>query len=66
MRVIQMTLDDDLVARVDEVVKKLHTTRSSFLREALRVAINDYKTKEMEARHQKGYENKPVAKDEFS
>jgi metal-responsive CopG/Arc/MetJ family transcriptional regulator len=30
-----MTLDDELVATVDEVVKKLKTTRSAFARKAL-------------------------------
>ncbi len=33
MRRVQMTIDEDLVVAVDEVVKKLKTTRSSFTRE---------------------------------
>lgn len=36
MRTIQMTLDDELVEAVDQVVKKLKTTRSAFTRMALR------------------------------
>ena len=39
MRTIQMTLDDNLVASVDRVVKKLKTTRSAFTRKALKDAI---------------------------
>ncbi len=39
MRTIQMTLDDELVAAVDVVVKKLKTTRSAFARKALKEAI---------------------------
>ena len=39
MRTIQMTLDDDLVAAVDNIVKKLKTTRSAFARKALKDAI---------------------------
>ncbi len=38
MRTIQMTLDDDLVATVDQVVKKLKTTRSTF--DAINFALN--------------------------
>jgi metal-responsive CopG/Arc/MetJ family transcriptional regulator len=39
MRKIQMTLDDELVAVVDSVVKQLKTTRSAFTRKALKDAI---------------------------
>ena len=39
MRTIQMTLDDELVATVDQVVKKLKTTRSAFARRALSDAV---------------------------
>lgn len=39
MRTIQMTLDDDLVATVDMVVKKLKTTCSAFAHKALGSAI---------------------------
>jgi len=39
MRTIQMTLDENLVASVDRVVKKLKTTRSAFTRKALKDAI---------------------------
>lgn len=36
---MQMTLDEDLPATVDRVVKELKNTRSSFTRDALRAAI---------------------------
>ena len=39
MRTIQMTLDDDLVQTVDEIVRALNTTRSAFTRKALQEAI---------------------------
>ena len=39
MRTIQMTLDDELVERVDEIVREQKTTRSAFTRKALRDAI---------------------------
>lgn len=61
-----MTLSDDLVREVDEVAKKLHTTRSGFARAALRKAVRQYNFYRMELKHRKGYERLPADKDEFS
>jgi len=66
MRTIQMTLDDDLVAAVDNVVKKMKTTRSAFTRKALRDAIKQVNESMLEEKHKRGYEQSPVAKSEFS
>lgn len=65
MRTIQMTLDDELVATVDKIVKELKTTRSAFARKALRDAIRQVNVNMLEKRHKKGYERYPVAKTEF-
>ena len=61
-----MTLDDDLVASVDRVVKKLKTTRSAFTRKALKDAIKQVNIDMLEKKHKKGYELHPVGKTEFS
>lgn len=66
MRMVQMTLDDELVEAVDKVVEDLKTTRSSFTRNALREALERYHARRLEEQHRKGYERRPVAKDEFS
>ena len=66
MRTIQMTLDDDLVAAVDRVVKKLHTTRSAFTRKALKDAIRQVNIDLLEKKHQRGYERHPAGNTEFS
>lgn len=66
MRTIQMTLDDDLVKAVDRVSKKLSTSRSAFARKALRDAIARYHVEQLELKHRRGYEQHPVAADEFS
>jgi len=66
MRIVQMTLDDELVEAVDKVVEDLNTTRSSFTRNALREALERYHARRLEEQHRKGYERHPVAKDEFS
>jgi len=66
MRTIQMTLDDDLVDAVDKIVKKLKMTRSAFARQALRNALSQANIKQLEVKHKKGYEKKPVNDSEFS
>jgi metal-responsive CopG/Arc/MetJ family transcriptional regulator len=66
MKTVQMTLDEDLLANVDKVVKKLGATRSSFTREALRAAIRKNQIKELERKHREGYRRKPVKAGEFS
>jgi len=66
MRTIQMTLDDELVATVDQVVKELKTTRSAFARKALKDAVKQVHIKMLENKHKKGYGRHPVDKTEFS
>jgi len=66
MRTIQMTVDDDLVKAVDRVSKELSTSRSAFARKALREAVARYNLEKLERSHRRGYEQHPVASDEFS
>jgi len=66
MRTIQMTLDDNLVKAVDRVPKELHTNRSAFTRKALQDALVRYQQEQLEIKHRRGYEQNPVAADEFS
>ena len=58
MKTVQMTLDEKLLKEVDEVVKKKHTNRSAYTRDALLKAIKEEKIKELEEKHIKGYSNK--------
>lgn len=60
-----MTLDEDLVARVDRAVRKLGTTRSAFARRALQDALRQMATLDLERKHRRGYEAKPVRRGEF-
>jgi metal-responsive CopG/Arc/MetJ family transcriptional regulator len=48
MRTVRITLDDELLAGVDEAVKRLGTTRSEFTQRALREALNRLKTDNLE------------------
>ncbi len=66
MRTVQMTLDEDLVSAVDDIVKKLKTTRSAFARRALKDAVRRANINMLEKKHKEGYERCPVGKTEFS
>lgn len=65
MRTVQITLEEDLVTRVDRAAKRLGTTRSAFTRRALRAALERLETLEREQRHRRGYGAKPVRRGEF-
>ena len=66
MRTVRLTLDEELVKEVDEVAKKLGTTRAAFTRTALRAALARVAGEEEERRHRSGYERRPVRPGEFS
>ncbi len=66
MRTIQMTLDDDLVKKVDAIATELNKSRSAFTRDALREAVRQYNIRCLELKHRKGYANHPINKEEFS
>ena len=66
MKTVQMTLDDELVLEVDKVVKELKTRRSAFTRKALKYAISDFNTKQLELKQINGYKNLPIEVNEFS
>ncbi len=65
MKVVQMTLDEDLVKRVDLYVKHEKTTRSAFAREALELALRYQMDLKKEKLQRDGYKKFPVKKDEF-
>lgn len=66
MRAVQMTLDDDLLRKVDLAVRRLRTTRSDFARKALRAALDRAATEELERRHRRGYLRHPPRPEEFA
>ncbi|MFO0837626.1 MAG: ribbon-helix-helix protein, CopG family [Phycisphaerae bacterium] len=65
MRVVQMTLDEELVAAVDQAIRRLKTTRSAFTRAALQAALDRVRENELERRQRAGYARKPVRRGEF-
>lgn len=66
MRIVQMTLDKELVKQVDKIARETGTTRSAFTRDALRQAIRRVQVRRMEEQHRQGYMRKPVSADEFT
>lgn len=60
-----MTMESELVERMDAYVKRLGTTRSAFARDALREALKRAEEKELEERHVSGYQRLPPRPSEF-
>ncbi len=65
MKTVQMTLDEDLLKLVDRVVQKTNTTRSAFTRDALRLALKNFRQSKLETRHRQGYQTLPLSEGEF-
>ncbi len=65
MKAVQMTLDQELIREVDQLSKKLGTSRSAFTRQALREALERHCIDQLEQKQIQGYAKKPVAPDEF-
>jgi len=65
MKTIQMTIDDELLAQVDQAIQGLGTTRSAFIRSALHLALRRHTTEQLERQHAEGYARFPVEAGEF-
>jgi Arc/MetJ-type ribon-helix-helix transcriptional regulator len=61
-----MRLDEELVKAIDQAIKRLGTTRSAFVRDAVRRALMKERIAELERRYREGYARKPVKRGEFS
>jgi len=65
MKTIQLTLDDDLLDRVNYAIAQQQTSLALFIKESLIHYLHKLKIKEMEKQHHEGYSRQPVQKDEF-
>ena len=65
MKTIQMTLDEDLLNRVDKAIRELKTNRSAFIRESLQYFLESLRIKNFEKKHRDGYLKHPVQAGEF-
>jgi len=60
MKTIQMTIDEELLERVDELVEELDTTRSAYIRELLEKALEAHHWRELERLDEEGYRKSPL------
>ena len=65
MKTIQMTIDEQLLVEVDRAVRDLETSRSAFLRDALRQALKQMRITAMERQQIAGYKRHPTEPGEF-
>ena len=65
MKTIQITIDETLLADVDQVVQMEGASRSAFIREALHQALQRWHVQQLEERHAAGYARQPVTAGEF-
>ena len=65
MKTIQIRIDEPLLHKVDLAIRDLKISRSTFIREALKSALQKYEIHKLEERHAKGYAKYPVEKGEF-
>jgi metal-responsive CopG/Arc/MetJ family transcriptional regulator len=65
IKTVQMTIDETLLAQVDNAVTELGTNRSAFVRHALELALKQLQIQKLEKQHQVGYERQPQTADEF-
>ena len=64
MKTIQMTIDETLLERVDELVEELDTNRSALIRELLERALAAHHRRELERLDEKGYQRFPSEAEE--
>lgn len=65
IKTIQMTIDEKLLAEVDSTSAELGMSRSAFMREALRQAMERLRIMQLERQHAEGYARYPVEPGEF-
>ena len=64
MKTIQVTIEDALLEKVDELIAELETNRSAFIRSALQTALNKHRKRLLEQKHAEGYA-RITAKDDW-
>ena len=65
MKTIQITIDEELLNHIDEVVKAQETTRSALARKAFEAVVRKHHIQELERQDREGYEKNPEQPGEF-
>jgi metal-responsive CopG/Arc/MetJ family transcriptional regulator len=66
MKEIELTIEDSLLAEIDEVTRALSMTRADFVRTALERALGQREIIALERQHARGYAQHPMTSGEFS
>jgi metal-responsive CopG/Arc/MetJ family transcriptional regulator len=66
METIQVVLDSALLRATDGAAKRARVNRSALVREALREHLKRLRTRELEARDRRGYQEHPDASSELA
>jgi metal-responsive CopG/Arc/MetJ family transcriptional regulator len=65
VKTIQMTIEENLLAQVDQASHSLGVARSAFIRQALELALHERKIADLEQKQIAGYQRFPVGTGEF-
>jgi metal-responsive CopG/Arc/MetJ family transcriptional regulator len=65
MKTIQITIDEDLLDRVDLATQHQNVARSQFIRRALQDALHRQAIVELERKQAEGYRLHPILSEEF-
>ncbi|WP_420596471.1 ribbon-helix-helix protein, CopG family [Deinococcus sp.] len=59
MKIVQMTVDDELLAAVDRVVAESRETRSAFIRVAMQAELKRRRNAALEEAHRQSFQAQP-------
>jgi metal-responsive CopG/Arc/MetJ family transcriptional regulator len=65
MKTIQITIDEELLQKVDQATQLQRVARSQFIRKALEDALRQLAIEELERKQFEGYQRLPVINGEF-
>jgi metal-responsive CopG/Arc/MetJ family transcriptional regulator len=65
MKAIELTIEESLLAEIDDVTRDLRMTRADFVRTALERALSQREIIALERRHAEGYTEHPAASGEL-
>lgn len=66
MKTVQMTINEELLSQIDQIVKDQGSNRSAFMRQALEEALRRYNVAKLEKVHANGYLKQPIKTGEFN
>jgi metal-responsive CopG/Arc/MetJ family transcriptional regulator len=65
MKTIQITIDEELLLKVDQATQLQRVARSHFIRKALEEALRQLAIEELERKQREGYQRIPTVNGEF-